>query len=226
MFARHSALRSAGRYRRVWSNCCAYCGVVPAGTWDHVYPVTSAAKLAGLGIRIDPSLMVMVRACSQCNSIAGSKLFKSLATKRAYIRRRLGLPLEFETEAVTVLVPAINAPTVTSNWGKCARPDCDQTFALSGLKKYCCSRCRDLEVQRRHPHKNPATTICQYCGNKIAGYYGKKYCDLHCRYLFSKSSQANRSNSAVHATAAGEPAPCNGAGPNQVAPTKESNDVG
>ena len=86
---RASEVRRAGVYTKInldGNRVCVYCGSKTGNTWDHVYPVTSAAKLRDLGIEIDPKLKLMVRACSQCNSTAGCRLFKSFAEKRAYIR--------------------------------------------------------------------------------------------------------------------------------------------
>jgi hypothetical protein len=76
----------AGTYTRVnleGNKVCVYCGSKYGATWDHVYPVSSAATLRDLGIEVDQRLKIMVRACWQCNSIAGSNLFKSFDRKRA-----------------------------------------------------------------------------------------------------------------------------------------------
>jgi hypothetical protein len=51
---------------------------------DFAAPDAGSERIAG-----DGRLKLMVRACSQCNSTAGSKLFKSFAEKRAYIRNIL-----------------------------------------------------------------------------------------------------------------------------------------
>jgi hypothetical protein len=45
--------------------------------------------LAELGVEVDSRLKIMVRACQQCNSTTGSKLFKSFEHKRAFIRDKL-----------------------------------------------------------------------------------------------------------------------------------------
>jgi 5-methylcytosine-specific restriction endonuclease McrA len=78
----------AGTYSRIKLDVkfCVYCGKHSGCTWDHVYPVSAAATLADLGIEVDPRLKLMVRACRQCNSTAGSQLFKSFPHKRAHIR--------------------------------------------------------------------------------------------------------------------------------------------
>jgi 5-methylcytosine-specific restriction endonuclease McrA len=89
---RRRDVRMAGTYTRVnleGNKVCVYCGSKYGATWDHVYPVSSAATLRDLGIEVDQRLKIMVRACRQCNSIAGSNLFKSFDRKRAYIRDRL-----------------------------------------------------------------------------------------------------------------------------------------
>jgi hypothetical protein len=89
---RYIDIKMAGTYTRIRlgdNRLCVYCGHRHGSTWDHVYPVSSAATLADLGIEIDQRLKLMVRACPQCNSTAGSLLFKSYPHKRAYIRETL-----------------------------------------------------------------------------------------------------------------------------------------
>jgi 5-methylcytosine-specific restriction endonuclease McrA len=82
----------AGTYTKVnpeGNRICVYCGAKRGATWDHVYPVSSAATLQELGVEVDQRLKIMVRACQQCNSTAGSQLFKSFAHKRAFVRNKL-----------------------------------------------------------------------------------------------------------------------------------------
>jgi hypothetical protein len=83
---RQQDARMAGTYSRIKLEVkfCVYCGKRSGSTWDHVYPVSAAATLADLGIEADPRLKLMVRV--QCNSTAGSQLFKSFPHKRAHIR--------------------------------------------------------------------------------------------------------------------------------------------
>lgn len=66
----------------VW---CEYCGL-PADTVDHVKPVAYTNAIEHLAKISNTKL---VYCCRECNSIAGSRVFQSLAAKRAYIQQRL-----------------------------------------------------------------------------------------------------------------------------------------
>jgi hypothetical protein len=89
---RDTDVKLAGTYTRInpeGNHLCVYCGKNRGGTWDHVFPVSAAATLTGLGIEVDQRLKIIVKACHQCNSTLGSGLFKSFPHKRAHIRGTL-----------------------------------------------------------------------------------------------------------------------------------------
>ena len=77
--------RADSLYIHLSGEQCVYCGQ-RASAEDHVIPRSHIAKL--LGILTLPKL-VTVPACSECNSLVGAKLFKTLGAKRRYIQARL-----------------------------------------------------------------------------------------------------------------------------------------
>lgn len=82
--SRKSHVKLAGLYKRISTNgLCAYCGLY-ATTLDHFVPVSVAAYVI-----VNPKDKVLIPSCSECNGLAGSKLFKSVGAKRRYIRQRL-----------------------------------------------------------------------------------------------------------------------------------------
>lgn len=68
------------------NGACMYCGL-RASTYDHVIPLSFASTLLGVAKRIGK--LVAVPCCRECNSIAGAKVFKSIAQKRRYLQDRL-----------------------------------------------------------------------------------------------------------------------------------------
>ncbi len=73
-------------YEHLRGDHCVYCGE-RANTEDHVIPRSHIAKL--LGIIALSKQLITVPACSECNSIAGAKLFPGIGAKRRYILGRL-----------------------------------------------------------------------------------------------------------------------------------------
>jgi hypothetical protein len=66
---------------------CFYCGE-PADSIDHTYPVSSLTNLLNSGLEL-PGRMYIVPACRECNSFLGKEIFATLASRKAYIRKRL-----------------------------------------------------------------------------------------------------------------------------------------
>lgn len=86
--SRRHAVRLAGFYRRLAdTRQCSYCGL-SADTWDHFIPVSVRSSLIDLG-SFAPSQAIMIRCCVQCNSLAGSRLFRTIGQKRRYIQARI-----------------------------------------------------------------------------------------------------------------------------------------
>lgn len=71
----------------ITENRCVYCGTF-ADCRDHIIPISF---LRGTGDRRGSFVdkINLVRACSECNHIAGSKVFSNLDDKREYIQSRL-----------------------------------------------------------------------------------------------------------------------------------------
>jgi hypothetical protein len=66
---------------------CAYCGC-PSDARDHVVPRAYRTMMEGVG-GYDRSLPDTVPACTECNSIAGAKVFPTLDAKRRFIQGEL-----------------------------------------------------------------------------------------------------------------------------------------
>jgi hypothetical protein len=82
----HFNNRADKLYEHLRGDYCIYCGE-HADTEDHVIPRSHIAKL--LGLIALPKQLITVPACSNCNTIAGAKIFKSIGAKRRYILNRL-----------------------------------------------------------------------------------------------------------------------------------------
>ena len=92
MNARHRAMRAYhGLYRLIDNGrICVYCGV-PASTIDHVVPLSAISALANMILINGPPIegLFLVPSCGECNSIAGSQMFRTIGAKRRYIHWRL-----------------------------------------------------------------------------------------------------------------------------------------
>ena len=67
---------------------CVYCGEVATGR-DHFLPVSASVLLRALSIDIDDRCLVTLPACKECNTLAGARVFRTVAGKRRYIKRTL-----------------------------------------------------------------------------------------------------------------------------------------
>lgn len=65
---------------------CIYCGL-PAEGRDHFIPTSFVTTMLSAGI-VPKRTKVIVPACRECNSTAGSKVFGTIREKRAYIHDR------------------------------------------------------------------------------------------------------------------------------------------
>jgi hypothetical protein len=74
--------RNFGPVMRRDGSVCQYCGGL-ADSVDHVLPVSSFS---------DNSLVNLVAACMPCNLAASAFVFDSFEAKRAFIRKRRGIP--------------------------------------------------------------------------------------------------------------------------------------
>ena len=74
-----------------WVSFCVYCGE-PAGTLDHVFPISLASKLnlnrAGVRRELFQGLS-KVPCCLECNVVACDKPFVSILEKRRHIQKTL-----------------------------------------------------------------------------------------------------------------------------------------
>ena len=88
MDRRRLTIKRHGRFYRIIKNggICVYCGV-RATTLDHFVPLSVVAMLSDVLNEI--SGRFLVPACGECNSIAGNKVFKTIAAKRRYIQEKL-----------------------------------------------------------------------------------------------------------------------------------------
>ena len=78
--------RVAGLFRFIDNGgICVYCGV-RSTTKDHFAPVSVVSSLIGLE---SPDRQYLIPACGECNCIAGSRMFVTVAAKRRYIQQRL-----------------------------------------------------------------------------------------------------------------------------------------
>lgn len=75
------------RYKKRYSNSCKYCGM-PRECWDHVLPYSVAASPECDYGYYSADVWEVVACCTLCNSIAGSKAFRSFSEKRAFILAR------------------------------------------------------------------------------------------------------------------------------------------
>jgi hypothetical protein len=64
---------------------CVYCGQ-RATTWDHFVPYSVAAALMEV---VKVTGRYLLPACRECNQLAGSRVYRTVAQKRRYIQRRL-----------------------------------------------------------------------------------------------------------------------------------------
>src|SRR4051812_16660893 len=88
---RMSRRRSQSTFHRIYKfidngGICVYCGV-RASTIDHFVPLSVVATLYSCLDVIQGR--VLVPACSDCNSIAGNNMFRTIAAKRRFIQSRL-----------------------------------------------------------------------------------------------------------------------------------------
>jgi hypothetical protein len=75
----------AGYYRVLPGDRCLYCGQ-KATCRDHFLPVSISAALDG---NVPHRLKVLIPSCTECNKIAGARLFKSFGAKRKHIQNEL-----------------------------------------------------------------------------------------------------------------------------------------
>lgn len=66
------------------AGACVYCGR-PGTTLDHVTPVSFVAPALAAGVRFSDGSLWKVPACPECNSMAGSMVFRSFDTKRSWL---------------------------------------------------------------------------------------------------------------------------------------------
>ena len=70
------------KYLKVDFDCCVYCGE-PWDHWDHVFPRSKAWKLP------DCFTSWMMPSCSECNWVAGARIFRTFGDKTRFIQEKL-----------------------------------------------------------------------------------------------------------------------------------------
>lgn len=85
---RQSSMRRAHRLYSAISNSglCVYCGDIATGM-DHFTPISYTGKVVSFWEVVNG--VVLLPACTDCNSTASANLFRSVAAKRRYIQARL-----------------------------------------------------------------------------------------------------------------------------------------
>ena len=87
MTRKHNHARFHRFYRLIKGNgACVYCGV-RATTIDHFVPISVIALISDAIDVIDGR--VLLPACGECNTLAGSAIFRTVAEKRRFIHRKL-----------------------------------------------------------------------------------------------------------------------------------------
>lgn len=85
MLAYRKLLYSYRRYQGNWAKCF-YC-LRPRTSEDHVLPTSIARALPF--INWPAEILLIVPCCTECNSIAGARVFTTIEAKVDYIRGRL-----------------------------------------------------------------------------------------------------------------------------------------